>query len=217
MSLFWARGFARVSVGDIVQATGVSRSSLYAAFPDKSALFMAALEHYLATVTRANLERLGQGDDAAQAIRDFLLHIADQRPRPGAPAHGCLLTNTAAELGAEQEAVARLVNGAFRRMEKALAKRLGQARVQGGLLAAIEPDQFARQLVTLIQGLRVMTRLGAEPAVLRDAVQSALAPLGGQREHLRKARSRRHEQDTATKQDAGAVRKHGGRQQVGAG
>lgn len=40
-ALFWERGFAGTSVDDVVRATGVSRSSLYAAFPDKSALFPA--------------------------------------------------------------------------------------------------------------------------------------------------------------------------------
>ena len=95
--LFWERGFAGTSVDDVVQATGVSRSSLYNAFPDKAALFLAALEHYLETVTHSNLERLARGEKAAAAIRRFLMEIAAERPTANAPAHGCLLTNTAVE------------------------------------------------------------------------------------------------------------------------
>jgi TetR/AcrR family transcriptional repressor of nem operon len=212
-ALFWARGFARVSIDEIVESTGVSRSSLYAAYPDKTALFVAALEHYLGTVTRANLERLGEGENAALAIRRFLLHVAGQRPAPGAPTHGCLLTNTATELGAEPR-VARLVSGAFRRMERALARRLEQARRQGDLSPATEPGQFARQLVTLIQGIRVMTRLGAEPRVVHDAVRSALAPLRAKT--ARSHRRRKHEQDTAAHQGAGTVPRHAGRRQMAA-
>jgi TetR/AcrR family transcriptional repressor of nem operon len=215
MELFWARGFAGVSIDDIVEATGVSRSSLYAAFPDKTALFAAVLEHYLDAVTRANLERLGEGENAALAIRRFFLHLADQRTGPHAPAHGCLLTNTAAELGSEPEAVARLVSGAFRRMEKALARRLEEARQQGDLPAATDPRQFARQLVALIQGLRVMSRLRLEPRVLRDAVRSALAPLRDRAvgSHTR----RKHGQGTTPHERAGARRQHRGRRQMGAG
>jgi TetR/AcrR family transcriptional repressor of nem operon len=214
MELFWARGFAGVSIDDIVEATGVSRSSLYAAFPDKTALFAAVLEHYLGAVTRTNLERLDEGDNAAAAIRRFFAHIAAERPRASAPAHGCLLTNTAAELGAEPETVARLVSGAFRRMEKALARRLEQARRQGDLSASIDPRRFARQLVALLQGLRVMSRLGMEPRVLRDAVTSALAPL-----RIRNAPSRRrrkHGPDPTPHESAGAFRQHRRRRQVGA-
>jgi len=176
-ALFWERGFAGTSVDDVVRATGVSRSSLYAAFPDKSALFLAALEHYLDTVTRAKLERLAQGGRAALAIKKFLLDIAGERASANAPAHGCLLTNTAVEIGAGGEKVAESVRQAFARLERALAARLEQAREQGDLSANTDPKQFARQLVALVQGLRVMTRLGVEPRVARDAVRSALAPL----------------------------------------
>ncbi|MBX9588062.1 MAG: TetR/AcrR family transcriptional regulator [Hyphomonadaceae bacterium] len=176
-ALFWERGFAGTSVDDVVQATGVSRSSLYTVFPDKTALFLAALEHYLDTVTRAKLERLAQGGRAALAIKRFLLDVADERPSAYAPAHGCLLTNTAVEVGAGEEEIAELVRKAFARLERALTVRLEEARQQGDLSVGTEPKRFARQLVALVQGLRVMTRLGTEPGVARDAVRSALAPL----------------------------------------
>jgi TetR/AcrR family transcriptional repressor of nem operon len=65
-------------------------------------------------------------------------------------------------------------------MESALALRLKEAREQGDLSEDTDPDQFARQLLVLLQGLRVMTRLGVEPRQLRDAVVSALAPLRAQ-------------------------------------
>lgn len=176
-ALFWERGFAGTSVDDVVRATGVSRSSLYAAFPDKRALFLAALEYYLDTVTRAKLERLSQGETAAVAIKRFLLDIAEERPSANAPAHGCLLTNTAVEIGAREEEIAGLVRKAFARLQRALAARLEEAQQQGDLRTDADPGQFARQLVALIQGLRVMTRLGMEPRVARDAVRSAIAPL----------------------------------------
>lgn len=176
-ALFWERGFSSTSVDDIVQATGVNRSSLYAAFADKNALFLASLEHYLETVTRAKLERLARGHRAATAIKKFLADIADERPADNAPAHGCLLTNTAVEIGASEERIAALLRKALARLEEALAARLEEARQQGDLSADIEPRQFARQLVALVQGLRVMTRLGVESRVMRDAVRSTLAPL----------------------------------------
>lgn len=176
-ALFWERGFSGTSVDDIVQATGVSRSSLYAAFPDKSALFLAVIEHYLDTVTRGKLERLARGERAASAIRRFLKDIAEERPSADGPAHGCLLTNTAVEIGSGEERIAQSVRQAFARLERALAERLEEVRRQGDLQPDADPRRFARQLVALVQGLRVMTRLGVEPGVVRDAVRSALAPL----------------------------------------
>jgi len=190
-ALFWQRGFAGTSVEDVVQATGVSRSSLYAAFPDKSALLLAAIEHYLDTVTRTKLERLARGDRAAPAIGRFLMDIAEERPSANGLAHGCLLTNTAVEIGSGEEKIAERVRQAFARLERALAARLEEAREQGDLQADTDPRRYARQLVALVQGLRVMTRLGVEPRAVHDAVRSALAPLnnadaaGPEREEIR--------------------------------
>src|SRR5262245_30325797 len=176
-ALFWERGFAGTSVDDVGRATGVSRSSLYAAFPDISSLFLGALERYLDTVTSTKVKRLAQGATAAVAIRRFLLDIADERPSANAPAHGCLLTNTAVEIGAGEDEIAELVRKAFARLERTLADRLEEAQQQGDLGAETDSKQFARQLMALVQGLRVMTRLRMEPRVARDAVRSALAPL----------------------------------------
>ena len=41
--VFWDLGYAATSLDDIVRATGLNRPSLYAAFGDKHALYMAAL------------------------------------------------------------------------------------------------------------------------------------------------------------------------------
>jgi AcrR family transcriptional regulator len=52
LELFWARGFAGVSLSDLEEATGLGRQSLYAAFGNKEALFAAVLERYSANTER---------------------------------------------------------------------------------------------------------------------------------------------------------------------
>ena len=44
--VFWERGYAKTSVGDLVSATGLQPGSLYAAFQSKEDLFLASLDHY---------------------------------------------------------------------------------------------------------------------------------------------------------------------------
>ncbi len=44
MDLFWDKGYDATSVADLTEAIGINRPSLYAAFGDKEALFMAALD-----------------------------------------------------------------------------------------------------------------------------------------------------------------------------
>ncbi len=46
MHVFWSKGYEGASLADILQATGLSKSSLYATFGDKRALFLAAFDAY---------------------------------------------------------------------------------------------------------------------------------------------------------------------------
>ena len=173
---FWANGFARTTMDDIVKRTGVNRASLYAAYPDKRALFLASLGHYLDTVTSANLHHLERGGKASDAIRRFILRLISESPPAGHPAPGCLLTNTAVELGGAEEDVAVLVRQAFSRVEEVLRRRLTEAQMQGDLPRDIDAGQRAKHLLVLVQGIRVMSRLGVDKRWLKQAVESALGP-----------------------------------------
>lgn len=175
MQMFWSRGFELTSISDVVAETGVNRASLYAAYPDKRALFLASVQHYLERVSRENVERLRSVQPAAEAVRDFFLDLAGTPPRRAGK--GCLLTNSAVEFGNGDPGISRLVRRAFTRMERVLAERLTEARQDGQLAAGVEPAAYARQLVVLIQGLRVMARVGVGRQLLMDAVESALQPL----------------------------------------
>src|SRR6185503_13287769 len=43
---FWKAGYAGTSLDDLVEATGMNRPSLYAAFGDKREIYLKTLEHY---------------------------------------------------------------------------------------------------------------------------------------------------------------------------
>jgi AcrR family transcriptional regulator len=46
LKVFWRKGYVGASLSDLTKAMGINRSSLYAAFGDKAALFRKALERY---------------------------------------------------------------------------------------------------------------------------------------------------------------------------
>jgi TetR/AcrR family transcriptional regulator, transcriptional repressor for nem operon len=48
MNVFWSRGDHGTAVPDLLRATKLSRGSLYAAFGGKHALFLRALDRYIA-------------------------------------------------------------------------------------------------------------------------------------------------------------------------
>src|SRR5882762_10738972 len=46
MRVFWEKGYEGASLGDLTEAMGINRPSLYATFGDKQALFFRAMERY---------------------------------------------------------------------------------------------------------------------------------------------------------------------------
>lgn len=174
MEHFWKRGFEKTSIGELVACTGVNRASLYAAYPDKRKLFLAAVTHYLTTRTQENLSRLQQHEPAADAIKQFFRDVLSD---PGKSRLGCLVTNSAVEFGVTDDDVARLVRKAMARVEKALTVRLQEVADAGNLAPGVNPAQYARQLTVFLQGVRVMSRVGVPLKSLREATESALSAL----------------------------------------
>src|SRR6185312_10353403 len=76
--VFWAKGYEATSTRDLSAVTGLTTSSIYAAFGDKRELFHRALDHYLTQTLRANIARLEQGASPSRAIADFFLDIIDR-------------------------------------------------------------------------------------------------------------------------------------------
>ncbi|MGQ0752405.1 MAG: TetR/AcrR family transcriptional regulator [Betaproteobacteria bacterium] len=173
METFWSLGYDGTAVEDLVARTGVHRASLYTAYPDKRALFIAGINLYLDAIVGDNLQRLNQGDSPGEAVKSFFINLVEapiERLR-----RGCLLTNTAAEMGVEDREVSALIRKAFVRMEDALYERLLQARAAGELKAGVEPRSLARLLIVVLQGVRIMSRVSVDRETMREAVSAALS------------------------------------------
>jgi AcrR family transcriptional regulator len=92
LPVFWKYGFARTTLPDLEQATGVNKSGLYAEFESKEALFLACLRHYLDTRDGGGLlmaEPLGWGN-----IERFL----EEAPSCASDQRGCFFVNSMREL-----------------------------------------------------------------------------------------------------------------------
>jgi TetR/AcrR family transcriptional regulator, copper-responsive repressor len=92
LPVFWKYGFARTTLPDLEQATGVNKSGLYAEFDSKEALFVVCLRHYPDTRTGGALftaKRLGWGD-----IERFL----EEAPSCASDQRGCFFVNSMREL-----------------------------------------------------------------------------------------------------------------------
>lgn len=178
MRVFWQRGYAATSVQNLVEGTGLSRSSLYSTFESKQGLYQQALRRY-AAVTTANVELLSGPGSPKELIRQLLVRIAEDE-LGDTQRRGCLVANATLELAGHDEAVAELVAHNFQRLQKALEKLLRRGQQLGEVAADKNPRALARFFVNTMQGMRVLGK--GSPAqqrrqCLTDVIDVALETL----------------------------------------
>ncbi|MBO0989203.1 TetR/AcrR family transcriptional regulator [Delftia sp. SD018] len=161
MQVFWQRGYAATSVQDLVDGTGLSRSSLYGTFENKQGLFQHALRRYEA-VTTSNVELLSGPGRARDLVRQLLLRIV-QDELSDAGRRGCLVANAALELAGHDETVAERVAGNFQRLQKALEKLILRGQQEGDITDSKKPRALARFVLNTVQGLRVLGKGSSAP------------------------------------------------------
>lgn len=176
MKVFWRKGYFATTVADLVDATGLHRGSLYAAFGSKAEIYHRALERYMSAVRLRRAVESQPGRPVRDVLREVLQDmvetaIADRERR------GCLMTNTAIELAGHDPAAADAVAETFADLERVLAARLDRAQAEGEVSPAQSPEALARFVVGTIQGLRVMAKLRPERGALEDIVSVALGCL----------------------------------------
>lgn len=166
MQAFWARGYKATSLDDLCTATGLGRSSLYAAFGGKRALLHRALERYEQDALRRIRAALAQPRPVREAIAGFVDGLID-RIVAGPGRAGCFIGNCAAELSGDRATAAR-VRRSLENIEAAFGEGLARAQADGELADDADIASLARFLVSGIQGLRLVGKANPDRAALTD-------------------------------------------------
>ncbi|MEU0402261.1 TetR/AcrR family transcriptional regulator [Streptomyces sp. NPDC006197] len=175
--LFWRQGMASTGIQDIVNATGVNRSSLYSTFGDKQALYLAALRRYLEYRSQPVFERLTEDDRGLPAITEFFTGLIAARCSGEYARWGCMVSN--AHAGAENgdPQVRAVLDQHHQRLRDAMHAALVTAEAQGQLARGVDAGSSADLLALLAYGVNVRSRAGADEQALVETVKAALGVL----------------------------------------
>ena len=170
MRLFWRRGFEAVTLQDILDETGFNRHSLYKEFGDKDGLFTQALEQYEKMSSMYVTGPLESDDGGLDAIRNLFA----MRLRADVDGIGCLLTNSIIERNLLCDRAVCAVDRFIARMEAALRNAVQVAQRQGTIPSEKDPSALARYLLTVIQGLGTLSKVGMSAEESEEIAEQTL-------------------------------------------
>ncbi len=157
MRAFWKRGYASTSLTDLTSAMGINKFSLYSAFGDKRAVFLAALDRYSKTIVTELLSLLDTKESALDAIRTYFETLIEGATSIG-DVTGCLMTNSGSEMGPDDAEVRRKVQKHQARIKLAFKKALILSKDNGELSRNADPDILSTNLMMCTQSIAMIAR-----------------------------------------------------------
>jgi TetR/AcrR family transcriptional repressor of nem operon len=176
MHLFWEHGYHATSMRDVVDATGVNASSIYAEFDSKQALYEATLARYDEVVVTGHFGALEQASATLEEVEAVLRFFGEARTVQDATI-GCLLCNAATELAPTADLSRASMDDYSTRLVAAFRNALDNARAAGRLDPAAPTEELSRFFTVLLMGMFVLLRAESDPALLQAAADQGLARL----------------------------------------
>ncbi|SMF03412.1 transcriptional regulator, TetR family [Tistlia consotensis] len=178
---FWSAGYAGTPLAEICAATGMNKPSLYAAFGDKHALYLAALEQYWQSTLAAMRGRLAED----RPLRDRLMRVYEDAltiyfSGDGSP-RGCFVIGTAVTEALGDRDVRDSLAAGLRTLDRDFEACFRAAQEHGELGGDADPAALAVLAIATLQTIAVRARAGASRASLRKLAGKAVGAICGSR------------------------------------
>lgn len=170
---FRRQGFAATSLDDIVAATGMNRPSLFAAFGNKKAMYLAALAHFRDAI--ADVVRPALLDDVPlrTALNAFFYAAIDFYCN--GEARGCLVLCTASAEALTDSDIGAVLADTLSDIEKQIEDRIECHGVQDGSLNVGDAADMAKLLSAVLISIAMQARAGIGKTDLRRFATKSVA------------------------------------------
>jgi TetR/AcrR family transcriptional regulator, transcriptional repressor for nem operon len=174
--IFWTRGFEGASTRDLSAATGLTPSSLYAAFGSKRGLFVKALDRYLDQTLRDRIARIETAYSGLKAIEAFFdevveRSVADRQHR------GCMMVNAIVDAASQDVDLKRYVANETVQIEAFFHRGIVAGQAAAEISATQAARGLARHLLAVLMGMRILARVRPDRGVLAEIARSTLSIL----------------------------------------
>ncbi|AKZ62139.1 TetR family transcriptional regulator [Herbaspirillum hiltneri N3] len=176
IAIFTERGYYGTSISDLSAALELTAGSIYKAFDDKRAVFIAALERYITLRTERLQQAMKAARNGRERVRTLLaLYAASSHDDEGR--RGCLIVSSAVELAISDPEIAERVARSLDVHEKRLVQFIRQGQEDGSIAAHVEAATTARLLLCVLQGMRVIGKTGRGKKEMNSLIDKAMKVL----------------------------------------
>lgn len=165
--LFWENGYRATSIADLKEKSGLASASIYKIYPDKRAIFLAALRQYM----DAGLARLTQRETEQEpevALAQTLDFFAQVTAGPEGT-RGCFSIAAASELLPGDEDVHNLIEYMFSGLITRLTRILQKGQKKGAFRADYPASVMAESLFMMLEGMRIYGKVKPKIENLRKS------------------------------------------------
>jgi len=173
MLLFWEHGYEATSLAELTSTMGISPPSLYAAFGDKQALFLQAVDRYVARGGADTESLMGDAKTAREAVAHFLEASAVRLTNPHFP-RGCMVVLAAVSCSEEAAPVQHKLAACRAAWEKALRQRIERGIAAGDVPDGTSAAGLASFYMAVVQGMSLHAKDGATRKRLQEIGAIAL-------------------------------------------
>jgi TetR/AcrR family transcriptional repressor of nem operon len=173
---FRVHGYGHTSPQTLAERLGIGKGSLYNAFGNKHQLFLTSLERY-ADAALADLKALLDSElPIRDRIRRMLLDVVDS-DLSDPERCGCLVVNSATELGSRDHKARRVLGHSFEATAEVLCGAFLAARRAGEITADRDVQALAGLVQSAMIGIRVLVKTTDDRARLESIVDATVAAI----------------------------------------
>ncbi|HTJ49964.1 MAG TPA: TetR/AcrR family transcriptional regulator [Cyclobacteriaceae bacterium] len=176
VTLFWHKGYNGTSMQELVDALGISRSSLYDTYVDKHTLYVKALEYYQNTAS-GNLASVVNNAPSARDAVKCLLELTTADLLKDKQHKGCFMVNAEVEVAPHDSKIKNIVRKNEQQIEDLFRQAIQRGQENGEITNKQDSKALARFFMNTVKGIRVSAKSTTDKAFFSDIISTALSLL----------------------------------------
>ena len=172
MELFWRRGYNGTSMQDLVDVTGLNRSSFYNTFGDKFSLFEESLLFYQKQQNNFLKKAFADAKSPKEAIISLFIGISDDILSGNHK--GCMITSCTSELSLEEPKIKHFLIENKDRVVASFAALIEGAQALGEISKEKDTNTLALYLFSSLNGIRLTSMIEPHMDGVIDEILNSL-------------------------------------------